>query len=57
MRTFEGSIFVPSLAVSEESDSVLFYSIIHESFKEVVHSYLPALSLGDGEKTEIIIPY
>lgn len=57
MRTFEGSIFIPSLAVSEESDSVLFYSIIHESFKEAVHSYLPALSLGDGEKPELIIPY
>lgn len=52
MRTSEGSVIIPSIAVSEELDSVLFYSIIHESFREVVHFYLPALSLGDGEKTE-----
>lgn len=37
--------------------TVLFYSIIHDSFKEVLHFYLPALSLEDGEKEEIIIPY
>lgn len=46
MCIFEGSVIIPS----EESDSVLFYSIIHESSKEIVHFYLPARSQGDGEK-------